>query len=88
MVLSHPYMEDYVVLPTRHGIRSENRLTARDLDHKKSRNDMSASRRCSATWINVLVEKSAWLSAGLIWPPGASHTGRQVEDSDSRSDEP
>ena len=27
MVLSHPYMEDYVVLPTRAAVRKENRLT-------------------------------------------------------------
>ena len=69
MVLSQPYMEDYVVLPTGHGIRSENRLAGRGLDHKKSRNDVSASRWCSATWLNLLVEKHAWLSAGLIWLP-------------------
>ena len=32
LVLSHPYMEDYVVLPTRHGIRSENRLAGPKLE--------------------------------------------------------
>ena len=29
MGLSHPYMEDYVVLPSRAAVRTENRLTAR-----------------------------------------------------------
>ena len=65
MVLSHPpFVEDYVVLPTRHGIRTESRLAGKDISHKLSRNDVSASRWCSATWVNILVEKHAWLSAG------------------------
>ena len=67
MVLSHPYMEDSVVLPTRNGIRSENRLAERDLSCKKSHNDVIASRWCSATWINLLVNKHACFPAGLIW---------------------
>ena len=39
---------------------------------------MSASRFCL----------HAWLSAGLIWLPEASDTGRQIELGDSQSDEP
>ena len=57
MVLSHPDMEDYVVLP---------------------QDDKSLSRWCYATWIHLLVEKHAWLSAGLIWLPEASATGRKA----------
>ena len=37
----------------------------------------SLSRWCYATWVNLLVEKHAWLSAGLIWLP-ESATGRKV----------
>ena len=81
MVLSHPYMEDYVVFSARHGIRSETHLAERDQRYQKSHNDVSA------TWINLLVEKHAWLSAGLIWLPEASDTGRQVEFGDRQSDE-
>ena len=49
MVLSHPYMEDYLALPTRSGIRSETRLVGRDPNLKKSQDDQTLSRRCSAT---------------------------------------
>ena len=54
MVLSHPYVEDYVVLPARSGLRSEARLAGRDLNAKKSQDDPTLSRWCSATWINLL----------------------------------
>ena len=37
MVLSHPYMKDYVVLPTRSSVRTESRLVDRDINHKKVR---------------------------------------------------
>ena len=39
MVLSQPYMEDYVVLPTRSGVRTESRLAEWDLNHKKARDN-------------------------------------------------
>ena len=37
---------------------------------------------CAARWINVLVEKYAWLSAGLIWFPEVPETGHppKLED--------
>ena len=43
------------------------------------RDDQTLSRWCSAKWITVLLEKHAWLSAGLIWlPEEASETGRKA----------
>ena len=78
MVLSHPYMGNYVALPTRSGIKSETRMAGRDLNMKKSQDDPSLSRWRSATWINVLVEKHAWLSTGLVWLPEASATGKKA----------
>ena len=78
MVLSHPYMEDSVALPSRSGIRCETRLAGRDPNNKKSQDDLTLSTRCSANWISLLVEKHAWLSAGLIWLPEASATGKKV----------
>ena len=82
------YMEDYVVLPTRPVIRAENRLAGKDINYKLSWDDRIASRWCSATWINVLVEKHAWLSAGLIWMPDTSDTCKKVEHNDPQSAEP
>ena len=35
-------------------------------------------RWCSATWIDLLVEKHAWLSAGLMWLLDASATGKKA----------
>ena len=66
MVLSRQYMEDYVVLPIRSGIRPEVRLAGRDLDMKASQDNKSLSRWCYATWVNLLVGKHAWLSVGLL----------------------
>ena len=45
---------------------------------KKSQDDPTLPRWRSATWINLLVEKHAWLSAGLIWLPEASATGKKA----------
>ena len=58
--MSHPYMEDYVVLPTRPTIREEKSLIGKDIGYKKFYNDKSASRWCSANWISALIEKHAW----------------------------
>ena len=88
MVMSRPYMEEYVVLPTRAAVRAESRLAERDMGYKLSWNDKTASRWCSATWINILVEKLAWLSAGLTWMPSASDTGKKAEYSNPQSEEP
>ena len=43
---------------------------------------------CSTTWINILIEKHAWLSAGLVWMPSASESGRKAEHNDPESEEP
>ena len=69
-------------------IRAESRLAGKDISYKLSQNDVIASRWCSITWINILVEKHAWLSAGLVWMPDASDTGRRAEHNDPQSDEP
>ena len=47
MFLSHPYVEDSVVLPTRSGIRSETRLAGRDLSAKKC---VALLDKASAQW--------------------------------------
>ena len=73
VVMSHPYLEDYVVFPTRSTIRTDSRNIERE--------DASASRWITSTRINVLLEKHAWISAGLVWMPGAS-------DQDSGSSQP
>ena len=44
----------------------------------KSQDDKPLSRWCFATWVNLLVERHAWLSAGLTWLPEASATGRKA----------
>ena len=45
MVMSHPYMEDYVMLPA---IRAQSRLAGRDISYGLSWNDGAASRWCSS----------------------------------------
>ena len=75
MVLSHPYMEYYVLLPTRSGVRTESRLADRDINHKKVGENCTLSRWCAGRWIDLLVEKHAWLSAGHTWLPEASESG-------------
>ena len=79
MVLSHPCLEDYVALPTRRGIRIPVKQSVTEIDHKAVHQDVTISRRCAARWINVLVEKHAWLSTGLICIPEAPETGRPVK---------
>ena len=88
MVLSRAYMEECVVLPTRPAIRSETRLAGKDISCKLSRNDMSASRWCSATRISILVQKHAWISACLIRMPEASDSSRKAEHNDPQPDVP
>ena len=66
MVTSHPHVEDYVVLPTRLAVRAESSLAGRDISYKLSWNDRTASRWCSATWINALVEKHAGRDAACL----------------------
>ena len=41
----------------------------------------------AATWLDILIEKHAWLSAGLIWKPFASEFGFRSNSADTKSDE-
>ena len=90
--MPHPYLEDHVVLPTRTGwvtrstIRTDTRNVERDRGFKIINEDICASRWSAPTWINVPLEKHAWISAGLVWMPGASDTGAKGAYEDSRLD--
>ena len=48
------------------------------VDVKKPQDGDPLSRWCFAASVNVLFKKHAWLSAGLIWLPEASATGRKA----------
>ena len=73
MVLRHPYHEDYVVLPTRNTTRTDYKSSiAREVMYRSQPDDSSLSRWSPASWLNILLEKHAWLSAGLVWVLGAS----------------
>ena len=85
MVTSRPYVEDYAVLPTRPAIRTDDRNIDHDISHKLAHEDLAASRWRAATRTNVLIERHAWLSAGLIWMPHASDSGTKGSYADSKS---
>ena len=72
IVLKHPYHEDYVVLPTRSNIRVDNKSVAQEARSRPQSDDASLSRWSPSSWLNTLLEKHAWFSAGLVWLPGAS----------------
>ena len=72
MVLRHPYHEDCVVLPTRTTMRVDNKSIAQEARCRTQPDDTSLSRWSPASWLNTLLEKHAWLSAGLVWVQGAS----------------
>ena len=57
-----------------------------DVGYRVVREDSTASRRSVSTWINVLLEKHAWVSAGLVWMPSASDFGTKGAFEDSKSD--
>ena len=86
IVMSHPYLENCVVLPTRSTIRTDSRNMESDIGFRITREDTSASRWSASTWINVLLEKHAWISASLFWMPGASDTAAKGAYEDSRPD--
>ena len=67
-----PYHEDYVVLPTRSNIRVDNKCVAQDAKYRSQSDESSLTRWSPSSWINALLEKHAWFSAGLVWLPGAS----------------
>ena len=72
IVLKHPYYEDYVILPTRPNIRVDNKSVAQEARSRPQSDEASLSRWSPSSWLNALLEKHAWFSAGLVWPPGAS----------------
>ena len=59
MVLSHPYLEDYVVLPTRSGVRVEARLADMELNYKKSQDQLTLTRWCVAMWRSITGSQQA-----------------------------
>ena len=72
LVLKHPYYEDYVVLPTRSHIRVDNKSVAQEARSRPQLEETSLTRWSPSSWVNTLLEKHAWFSAGLVWLPGAS----------------
>ena len=73
MVLKYPYHEDLVVLPTRPNLRMDNRSITRDIAYPPQTGE-SPMKWSASLWINTLLEKHAWLSAGLVWMHGASQS--------------
>ena len=61
-VLTHPYHEDYVVLPTRPIIRPDNENIERDIEYRQIYEDASASRWTPTSWINLLLGLPAGVS--------------------------
>ena len=73
MVLKHPYHEDLVVLPTRPNLRMDTKSITRDVSFRPQVGE-SPMKWCASLWVNTLLEKHAWLSAGLVWMYGASQS--------------
>ena len=67
--------EDCVVRPARNTARADNKNIERDVATGLQRDDTSLSRWSPASWLNLLLEKHAWLSAGSAWMHGASESG-------------
>ena len=86
IVMTHPCHEDYVVLPTTSTIRIDSKNIECDIEYRVLREDTSASRWSASTWVNLLLEKHAWWSAGLVWMQGASDSGTKGAYDDSRPD--
>ena len=75
MVLKYPYHEDLVILPTRPNLRMDTKSISRDMRMSFGPQPGETPLRWSASlWINTLLEKHAWLCAGLVWMPGASQS--------------
>ena len=81
--MTHPYHEDYVVLPTMPTIRLDNKNVVRDIEYRQIYEDTPASRWSPSSWVNLHLEKHAWLSAGLVWMHGASDSGTKGVYEDS-----
>ena len=69
-MLRNPYHEDCVVLPTRNTTRPDTKSIEREVKQRTQRDDTSLSRWSPASWLNLLLGKHAWLSAGLVWMHG------------------
>ena len=87
MVLRHPYHEDCVVLPTRTTAQPDYKSIAREVVCRTQSDDSSLSRWSPASWLNTLLEKHAWLSAGLVLVQGASMSASRGVFDESHSDE-
>ena len=75
MVLKYPYHEDLVVLPTRPNLRMDTKSITRDMRMSFGPQPGETPLRWSASlWINTLLEKHAWLCAGLVWMQGAAQS--------------
>ena len=83
-----PYHEDCVVLPIRNTTRTDVKSIEREVEYRTQPDDMSLSKWSPASWLNLLLEKHAWLSAGLVWVPGAATSASRGVFDESRSDEP
>ena len=86
IVLRHPYHEDYVALPTRNTTRPDTKSIEREVEYRTCQDDTSLSRWGPASWLNLLLEKHAWLSAGLIWMNCASVSGPKGLFEEARPD--
>ena len=73
MVLKYPYHEDLVVQPTRPNLRMDTKSITRDVSFRPQAGE-SPMKWCASLWVNTLLEKHAWLSAGLVWMYGASQS--------------
>ena len=87
IVLRHPYHEDCVVLPTRTTMQVDNKSIAQEVRYRTQPDDSSLSRWSPASWLNTLLEKHAWLSAGLVWVQGASMSASSGVFDEPPSDE-
>ena len=65
IVLLHPYLENYVVLPTRSTIRVSANQQRSEANRCMKEGMRGMTRWCSVAWVNGLAEKHTWLSAGL-----------------------
>ena len=85
-VMSHPYFEDHVVLPTRSTIRMDNRNVERDRGFKVPNEEATTSRWSAPTWVNVFLERHAWISSRLSVEARSIRHGAKGAYDDSRND--
>ena len=60
MLLSHPYLEDNVMFPTREGVRLAVNQHHHEIDYKAGLQDVTISRWRAAWWINVRGIRLSW----------------------------